>query len=182
MIAETFIPNPNNKPYVVIIDKSKPIHVSNLSWSYYEDRIDNSKSSLDEDLRILFEGKDEEINKMWKIVILDSVITPYIVSRLGKVYNQKTKHLLEPRIVWNGYFRVNLKEINHPKGGRDQPVHRLVAKAFIPNPDNKPEVNHIDGNKLNNKVENLEWMTHQENIKHAVEHGVIIPPSHKKII
>lgn len=72
--------------------------------------------------------------------------------------------VLKPVLTNNGYHGVSLK-VN----GKFHPyrIHRLVAEAFIPNPENKPEVNHINGNKTDNRVENLEWVTSQENQLHA---------------
>jgi len=73
-------------------------------------------------------------------------------------------------ILENGYKQIS---ISLGKGEReDWRAHRLVATLFIPNPKCLPEVNHIDGDKLNNKVSNLEWCTHKENIRHAEETGL----------
>lgn len=69
------------------------------------------------------------------------------------------------------YQRVDIKIEGEPKH-RKHSVHRLVAQAFIPNPENKPQVNHIDGNGMNNCVENLEWCTSKENMQHALAKGL----------
>lgn len=85
----------------------------------------------------------------------------YAISADGRVWSFRRKIILRPEEVYNGYLRVALcvnKEIKHFR------IHRLVAEAFIPNPDNKPQVNHINGNRKDNRVENLEWATAQENI------------------
>ena len=69
----------------------------------------------------------------------------------------------------NGYMKVNLYDLSGEC--KKKYVHRLVAEAFLPNPDNKPNVNHIDCNVKNNSVSNLEWCTQSENIRHAVNLG-----------
>lgn len=74
--------------------------------------------------------------------------------------------LLKPNRHGNGYLFVNL-------AGKQVSVHRLVATAFIPNPMGKEQVNHKDGNKANNTVDNLEWCTASENTRHAVQNGLI---------
>jgi len=73
---------------------------------------------------------------------------------------------IAPALHYKGYVRVSLVG---PEGRRTRFVHRLVALAFLPNPDGKAEVNHLDGNKENNHVSNLQWATHQENVQHAYD-------------
>ena len=68
-----------------------------------------------------------------------------------------------------GYFKVYLSK-NSKKYIKT--VHRIVAETFIPNPKNKKTVNHIDCNKKNNKIENLEWLTNKENMRHAFDNGI----------
>ena len=99
----------------------------------------------------------------------------YKVTSDGRVYHYY-KHR-EPKELtygesFDGYIQVRLWDRNLGKM-KYWRVHRLVATTFIPNPDNLPEVNHKDGNKQNNNVENLEWCTHSENIKHAYDIGLL---------
>lgn len=88
----------------------------------------------------------------------------------GRVWYTKKGALLTPTKTTTGYWKIDLKPL---KGKRkSMKVHRLVAFAFIPNPENKPNINHINGNPLNNNVENLEWCTQSENILHANKVGL----------
>lgn len=89
----------------------------------------------------------------------------YSVSNYGDVKNNRTGKLMKPRKNEKGYLRIGLTTNGKQKCMR---VHRLVAQAFIPNPENKPEVNHIDFDKENNCVNNLEWVTGKENTKHSL--------------
>lgn len=78
--------------------------------------------------------------------------------------------ILSVAITWNGYHTVKFQELGKTK---TMYIHRLVALAMIPNPENKKEVNHKDGNKDNNHPTNLEWATRLENIEHAFKNGLI---------
>lgn len=88
----------------------------------------------------------------------------YTVDIFGNVFNADGKLMKQRTNEW-GYFDIGLSKNN--KQSRYK-VHRLVAQAFIPNPQNKEQVNHIDGNKKNNAVWNLEWSTPQENTQHSI--------------
>ena len=100
-------------------------------------------------------------NEMWcKIEGYDR----YSVSDMGRVRNDETMTMLQPFPNPHGYMRLFLYRDRTSKG---HVVHRLVAEHFIPNPENKPEVNHKDLNKAHNHVGNLEWATSFENMHHA---------------
>ena len=106
----------------------------------------------------------------------------YEISNRGRIRSKKKNLILTSRINDAGYEDVKIWDENN-KHHKHLRIHREVAKAFIDNPDNKKEVNHIDGNKLNNDVRNLEWCTRSENAKHAIETGLFVPyklPPYKK--
>ena len=91
----------------------------------------------------------------------------YQVTSWGRIYSVNAERFLYQEPNEKGYMRVDLRD---GCGRRKHfKVHRLVAKAFIPNPYKKPQVNHIDGNKRNNSFSNLEWVTDQENKDHCSE-------------
>lgn len=95
----------------------------------------------------------------------------YMVSDHGRVlsFKGKSKLVLCARIIGTGYEMVKLQD----KGVyTDQKIHRLVAKAFIPNPKHLPQINHLDGNTLNNHVSNLEWCDAYTNTMHAIRTGL----------
>lgn len=90
----------------------------------------------------------------------------YLVSSEGRVKNAKSGRILKELITHRGYVKVHLFRVGDEKNVF---LHRIVAEAFVSNPDKKPQVNHIDGNKRNNKAENLEWCTGYENVRHSWE-------------
>lgn len=92
----------------------------------------------------------------------------YLVSDDGRVFNATTGQELKQSLSTKGYKKVNLW-VNNRNVSR--PIHRLVAIAYIPNFDKKLTVNHIDGNKLNNNLANLEWNTVKENNNHYKTNG-----------
>ena len=105
---------------------------------------------------------------MWKDIINCS---NYEVSNNGEVRNKTTKHILKNYIMPNGYCQVSIKMDGDSKFTKKY-VHRLVAEIFLDNPENKREVNHKDGNKENNSLENLEWITSSDNQKHRHTIGI----------
>lgn len=84
----------------------------------------------------------------------------YEVNNIGQVRNAKTGHILSLQLDKNGYVRCSLYYNNKT---HYRPVHRLVMEAFVPNPNNLPQVNHKDEDKINNCIDNLEWCTNQYN-------------------
>ncbi len=120
------------------------------------------------------------MEEVWKVI--PRYEGAYLISNLGNLksterycYHNGKPWLIKERLLSkvvgrNGYIEY---QITYNKKHRSEKAHRLVAEAFIPNPKNKPYVNHIDGNKQNNCVTNLEWCTNQENVLHAYHHRLV---------
>lgn len=122
----------------------------------------------------------------WKKIEGENLLYDYIISDNGTIVRLESemwrecsikgrfltirkRRVLKTRINERGYVKVSLQTKD---GQKHFPIHRLLAKTFIPNPENKPMVNHINGNKLDNSLENLEWSTASENEKHAYDNGL----------
>ncbi len=119
------------------------------------------------------------MREQWKVI---EGFEPYEVSTLGRVRSKfhtggEEYRILKPSIHHSGYILYRLAK---NKKYYNRTVHILVAKAFIDNPFKKTQVNHIDGNKQNNSVDNLEWVTPSENIQHAFKLNLKTSPNKNK--
>ena len=125
------------------------------------------------------------VEEIWRTAVVDG--EPYErfqVSNLGRVmnlnyYNTGKAKLIEPSYDGQGYLQVNLYKNKKTKKCY---VHRLVAELFIPNPENLPEVNHIDEDKTNNRVDNLEWKSPKDNCNHGTRNERIAKAKSKKVL
>ena len=110
--------------------------------------------------------------EIWKTI---NGFENYEISTKGRVRNKETLYILSQQLSATGYMTIRLRKHS---GDEEKPclnVHRLVAEAFIPGGSSELQVNHIDGNKLHNDVENLEWCTRKENAQHAMRIGLFNP-------
>lgn len=102
------------------------------------------------------------MNEIWKDI--KGYEGLYQISNLGRVKSLKTGKIRKQCYDKDRYLKIELSN----KTQKSLKIHRLVAQAFIPNPLNLPQVNHKDGNKLNNNVNNLEWVSPSENTRHRI--------------
>lgn len=178
IVAITFLDNSDKLPVVNHIDCCKSNnHVDNLEWvtqsdncKHYQDKIKKGKIKKIKN-KVKKEIVKFDLKDFKKIKGFDK----YMVDKNGNIYSFHKKRLLRQKIN-NSYVYVSL-QLN--KKTTLKSVHRLVALTFIDNPNNKKFVNHKNGNKLDNCVENLEWCTRSENQKHAIQTKLFVPRSKK---
>ena len=115
---------------------------------------------------------ETNVTELWETISIDGKITRYAVSSFGRIRNNKTGRILRPTYESRGYYRACLSN-GRSKDYTKVYVHRLILTCFrVSNPKNKSDVNHINGNPSDNRIENLEWATRLENIRHALRTGL----------
>ena len=112
----------------------------------------------------------DKAHRSWKPILINGKETPYLISNLGEIFSLRFNKIMSPSKLPNGYLQIIL---HTDDGNYHKLIHRLVAEAFIENSSERNVVNHKNGKKDCNWVGNLEWVTNQENIDHAVATGLI---------
>ncbi len=182
LVAKTFLPNYNDKLVVNHIDGNKTN--SNLSNLECISQSENIKHAYSTGLLVIpsynkFESNlsDEQDFMKQKSKKIPN-FSNYSATENGKIFSHKTKKYIRGQINNEGYVRLGLYGEN---GEKKFLIHRLIAQTFIPNIENKPQVNHIDSNKSNNCVDNLEWITNKENREHSLRQyrtEIIVPKNY----
>lgn len=145
--AATAIGEPQQQKHIPSVCRGKRLTCAGYVWKYVEEKHNARNDLVDEEEKREVEGYPR-----------------YLVTPSGKVLGLWKKQYLIPKLQDSGYLQVKLC---NEQGKDDWNIHRLIAQAFIPNPENKPFVNHKNGIKSDNRVENLEWVTASENMIHA---------------
>jgi predicted XRE-type DNA-binding protein/predicted DNA-binding protein YlxM (UPF0122 family) len=173
IVATLFIDNPNNYPIVNHKNNIKTDNnSSNLEWcttaentQYYFDTSESIKKDKQIIIRVTF-TEEELANEEWRDI---DGFPNYKCSNLGRIKSGKEQRerIIEIKPNIGGYFRVTLTDANGNHLSRM--IHRIVAKAFIPNPDNYPIVHHKNNIKTDNRITNLEWCPASVNVKHGFD-------------
>lgn len=179
IIAQTFLPNFENKPTVEHKDDIKHNNrIYNLKWATHEQQqqyVKDKKSKQNQSgVEIGTNDMTNLENEKWKII---TDYPDYEISNMGRIKYpiRKGLHPYKMRISTGGFSADGYKtfELRNTKGQIKTVIHRLVAQEFISNPDNYNVVNHEDGVKHNNKFDNLKWCTRSENTQHAYDNDLI---------
>lgn len=174
LVADAFIPNPNPNKYTCVtnIDGDKTNNrIDNIKWITASENSERVWDIRRENGNIRQLGRKSEniVEKVEKFamrdnekrIYIDNEKTPFVISDKGEVRNLRTGNILKGSILAT-YPTVNLRWDGKQK---NKAKHRLMAEAWIPNPDNLPVVDHINGDRLDYRIENLRWVSYQENRK-----------------
>lgn len=199
LVGQHFIENPNNYPIIHHKNNIKNHnYVKNLSWATDKENSEfawkDKRHKRTYNKGLVFFNKEirsvpnDYIDKNFKPndeiwVNVKNFESRYKISNYGRVKTiyKCGEKFLKPRICLIHANKKPLLVTLHKNGEKGQPytLHKLVAIHFIPNPQNLETINHINGDKFNNKVNNLEWLSRQDNTRHALENGLIVARGEK---